>query len=110
MVEEIKRLCKENGTSVKALERELSCGNGTIRRWDDSPPAFDKVVKVAAHLGVPVSRLTGEDPENKNPALIDENGMDETTIELLKIAHEIDAADRQMLLDMARSIKKRRES
>ena len=65
MVEEIKRLCKENGTSIKSLERELGFGNGTIRRWDDSRPSFDKIQKVADYFGCSIYDLTGEEKETQ---------------------------------------------
>lgn len=57
MVEQIKQLCIENKTSIKALERELNFGNGTIRRWDDIKPSYDRISKVAEYFNVPVSRI-----------------------------------------------------
>lgn len=59
MVEEIKKLCKENATTIKALERELGLGNGTIRRWDNSPPSIEKILKVAERFNCSVEDLTG---------------------------------------------------
>lgn len=69
MVDEIKKLCKDNGTSVKALERELGFGNGTIRRWDDSAPSFDKIQKVCEYFGCSISMLTGDLEPKEKPAL-----------------------------------------
>lgn len=34
IVERIKVRCKEKGTSMNALEKELGFGNGSIRLWD----------------------------------------------------------------------------
>lgn len=68
MVEEIKNLCKKNSTSIKALERELGFGNGTIRRWDDSAPSFDKIQKVCDYFGCSILELTGEVEQKEKPA------------------------------------------
>ena len=68
MVEEIKMLCKANGTSIKALERELGFGNGTIRRWDSSVPSYDKILKVADYFKCTVEIITGEMEQKEKPA------------------------------------------
>lgn len=73
MVSLIKELCTKQKTSIKALERELGLGNGTIRRWDDSSPSYEKLQKVADYFGITVAELTGEN-ENK-PALLEENEL-----------------------------------
>lgn len=52
MLEIIQNLCKEKGTSIFKLEKELGFGNGTIYKWDKSSPAVDKLKKVAEYLGV----------------------------------------------------------
>lgn len=63
MVAEIKALCAQNNTSIKALERELGFGNGSIRRWDTNAPAYDKIEKVAKYFNVSASYLLGEEKE-----------------------------------------------
>lgn len=75
MVSLIKELCTKQKTNIKALERELGLGNGTIRRWDDSSPSYEKLQKVADYFGITVAELTGEN-ENK-PALLEENELTE---------------------------------
>ena len=57
MVEKIRDLCREHGTSLWALERELGIGNGVIARWKDSSPRIDKVKLVADYFGVTVDEL-----------------------------------------------------
>lgn len=68
MVERIKKLCSDNKTSIKALERMLEFGNGTIRRWDTNKPSVEKMVKVANFFNVPVAYLTGDvdDPNDRS--------------------------------------------
>lgn len=77
MVKIIKDLCEANGTTLKALERNLSLGNGTIRRWDDSAPSVDKLVRVANYFGVSVNDLLKDStPEQKNkPTPKNESGQ-----------------------------------
>lgn len=53
----IEELCKENGTSIWRLERDLKIGNGTIRRWDKSSPSFETAVYIAEYFGISVNDL-----------------------------------------------------
>ena len=54
MVRKIKELCEERGISIRALERALELGNGTIARWDVSRPSVDKIAKVAKFFDKPI--------------------------------------------------------
>ena len=55
--ENVAALCKENGISVSALEKELGLGNATVRGWANSDPGASKLKKVADHFGVTVDSL-----------------------------------------------------
>lgn len=59
--ENIARLCKERGTTVKALERELGFGENTIYKWKNSVPGADKLKLVADHFGVTIDELLKEE-------------------------------------------------
>lgn len=68
LVERIKLKCKENHTSMNALEGELGFGNGTLRRWDERTPGADRLLTLANRLNTSVDwLLTGKDPENLTP-------------------------------------------
>ena len=67
MVSLIKDLCAQRKTSIKALERELGLGNGTIRRWDDSSPSYDKMQRVADYFSVSVDYLLGNEEQKEKP-------------------------------------------
>lgn len=96
MVDTIRDLCKKNRTSIKALEKQLGFGNGTIRRWDDHTPGGDKVQKVAECFGVSVEYLlTGE---NEKPATISDDGFSEVDEVFRKLSPE----NREKLLELAR--------
>lgn len=60
LVENIQRRCKENGTSLWSLERELGIGNGVIAKWAKSNPRIDSVQKVADYFGCTVDDLLKE--------------------------------------------------
>lgn len=59
MYNKIKILCKERGTSIHAMEKELGFGGGTISRWKNSNPGLEKVLKIANYLGVSTEFLIG---------------------------------------------------
>lgn len=63
MIEEIKKLCKKNNTTIKALERSLDLSNGSIRNWDTKPPSYDKVEKVAKYFNVSIEYIIGTETE-----------------------------------------------
>ena len=61
MVDKIRELCKQNGTSIFKLEKQLGFGNGVIGRWDKAVPNYERLSAVASALGVSVSDLTGNE-------------------------------------------------
>lgn len=63
LVERIKILASENGTNIRNLEQLAGIGNGTIRRWDDSPPSSDKLYKIANLLNTSMEYLIQGDEE-----------------------------------------------
>ena len=68
IVERIKARCKEKGTSMNALEKELGFGNGSIRLWDKKEPGSQKVILVAERLDLSLDwLLTGKESGNLTP-------------------------------------------
>lgn len=57
MLERIERWCKENNTTIFALEKKCGLGNATIRSWATSSPRMDTLMKVAGATGIPVEEL-----------------------------------------------------
>ncbi len=57
IVERIKLKCKEQNTNIKTLEREIGIANGSIRRWENQKPSYDKIILVAEKLNVTVNWL-----------------------------------------------------
>ncbi|WP_392887155.1 helix-turn-helix domain-containing protein [Eubacterium limosum] len=63
----INELSVQKGISVKALEKKLHFGNGTISRWKTAEPGADKLRKVANYLGVSVDYLLSNNPTELSP-------------------------------------------
>lgn len=61
LVESIKRLCDQAGTSIPKLEKGVGFSKGSIYHWDKSSPSIDKVQKVAAHFKVPIDSFLSEE-------------------------------------------------
>ena len=97
MVEQIKKLCKSRSTSIKALERNLGFGNGTIRRWDVHTPGHDKLVKVADYFNVSIECLLDE--KEKSPVV--SNEASEIDIQILNALKELSEEQKAQALDFA---------
>ena len=55
----IEKWCKDNDTSICALEKKCGIGNGTISRWNESMPRVDTLQKVSEATGISISELIG---------------------------------------------------
>lgn len=72
MVSTIKDLCKDAGTNLFRLEKDLGLANGTIKRWDSNTPSADRLHAVAEYFGVSMEYLlTGKEtaPAREEPEL-----------------------------------------
>lgn len=56
-LERIKQLASEKGISISKLEKETGLANATIRKWENSNPQIDTLIKVARFFKVPVEEL-----------------------------------------------------
>lgn len=61
IAENIRRLCKERGTSISALEKNLGIGNGTISRWENCSPRVDTLKAVADYFNQTIDDLLQDD-------------------------------------------------
>lgn len=114
ITEKIRKLCEANNITINKLEKELGIGRGNIGRWYKHRPNPDDLLKVSSRFNVSAEYLlSGESSldiqlfAEKNPALDNENGMDDVTRELINLAYSLNDSDRALLLEMARSIKRR---
>lgn len=52
LLSKIKKLCQDNGNiSINRLEKEAGLTRGSISKWDDHAPSYDKIKKVADYFG-----------------------------------------------------------
>lgn len=108
LLKRIGQLRLENGNmSVNKLEREAGLTRGSMAKWDDHPPSYEKLKKVADYFGVSVAYLTGEEQQGIKK---DPTQTGEVDSELVEIWNSVDAADRQFLIETARMLKARSES
>lgn len=77
-VNNIRAACAKKNTTIKQLEKDLGIGNGVIAKWEKAKgsPPYSRIVAIAAHLGVSVSDLTGEEQKEK-PASVSEGELSE---------------------------------
>lgn len=68
IVERIKLKCKEKGTNIATIEKNLHIGNGVIRRWNERKPLAEQVYNVAIYLNTTVEwLLTGKEAADLTP-------------------------------------------
>ena len=65
MYEIIKSLCKENGTSVTALCREITGSSGNLATWKKGNIRKEYLIKIAERFDIPVGYLTTEISDGK---------------------------------------------
>ena len=55
--EQIRAEADKQRIPIAKLERDLGFNHGTIRRWENSEPSVEKVVRVADYLNVSIDQL-----------------------------------------------------
>lgn len=98
MVDRIRNLCREKGTSITKLEQALGFGNGTIGKWKVSEPSHERLELVAQALGTTPEYLKGRDTK-KEPA---PSERDELISELYLVVNDLPPDKQAELLRYAR--------
>lgn len=83
--EKIKKLCKERGSSVAQMERDLNFARGSIAKIDEHKPSIEKVSKICLYLQVSPMAL-----------FLDEETDDETYNRMLHYMDEINAQNTEV--------------
>lgn len=55
----VKEIAKKEGIPLYVLEEKAHIARGSISKWDDINPSFDKVARVAKALNVTSDELIG---------------------------------------------------
>lgn len=92
LYERIKELCKEKGTTVSQLERDLEFAKGSISKIDKHKPSMERIQKIAEYFGTTYNELI-------NSEYYDEEMVKEYTI-FLK-----DHPEYRVLFDASRKVK-----
>ena len=109
LLNRIERLREENGNiSINRLEKEAGLTRGSMSKWDDHTPSYEKLKKVADYFGFSVSELTGEQKET--PALQSENGesIGPAKQALLDAVDDMSEEEISALIELAKAAKKMR--
>lgn len=57
----IKKLCKRDGITVKFMEESLDITRSSTCRWNDNPPTLNSIIKVADFFSVSIDWLLGRE-------------------------------------------------
>ena len=92
--ERIESLRKAQGISQGKLEKELGFSNGSISKWRNSTPTYERIQKVAEYFGVSADYLmTGETPTDKKEVTLTKRDERDIAKDLDRIMGEIRKGD-----------------
>lgn len=57
IVNRIDKLCKDNGTSINALEKKLELGHGSIGKWREKSPKINNIMKISEYFSVSIDYI-----------------------------------------------------
>lgn len=109
LVEFIRASCKNQGSSITKMEKDLKFANGTVGKWANGKryPPKDKLLLVSDFLQISIEELMGEEQKEK-PAPGEGSGLDARFDALLSQMTDADRAD--LLEYMEFKVAKRKES
>lgn len=79
--ERVQELAKEQGLTIKQLERDCDLANATIRRWATQTPNIESVRRVAQRLKVTIDFLVTGDSPNTTEATLACDGVELSPLE-----------------------------
>jgi len=83
LLERIRLLREKKGNiSINRLEREAGLTRGSMAKWDDHAPSYDKMKKVADYLDTTVEYLLTGEGQKEKPTLT-EDELDNNIIKRL---------------------------
>lgn len=59
--EKVKKIAKQKGITLCALEKDTGVSRGSISKWNEISPSFDKVCRVSKRLEVKLDDLIKEE-------------------------------------------------
>lgn len=109
LVEFIRVSCKNQGSSITKMEKDLKFANGTVGKWANGKryPPKDKLLLVSDFLRISIEELMGEEQKEK-PSTPEGDGLDARFDALLSQMTDADRAD--LLEYMEFKVAKRKET
>lgn len=107
LYDRIQSLCKSKGVSGSRMCLDLGLSKSTlsdIKSGRKKGVSTDTAKKIAGYFNVSVGYLLGEEEQKENPTVKDD-GIPEDLKELISLLKELPEDKRQMLLQVARSIR-----
>ena len=103
MVEKIRAICKAKGIPVSRLEKDLGYANGYLNPKKAETLRLDRVAEIAQYLGVPLSDIDDNSPENRTVSML--QSLRDEDRALLQVARNMTPAEVQAAVDFLRRLK-----
>lgn len=101
LFQRVQYLLKEQGMTVKQLERSCDLANATIRRWETQTPNIESVRRVAEKLNVSIDYLvTGKHPGANSLGTCDGKELVQMEYDLLVMFRLLDNRDKEDVIDI----------
>ena len=88
LVEFIRVSCKNQGSSITKMEKDLKFANGTVGKWANGKryPPKDKLLLVSDFLQISIEELMGEEQKEKpsTPETVSLSGLSPEDAELVR--------------------------
>ena len=101
LVEFIRATCKNQGSSITKMEKDLKFANGTIGKWANGKryPPKDKLLLVSDFLRISIEELMGEEQKEK-PSTPEGDGLDEQAKSFAEKLMQLDEPTRTLFNSM----------
>lgn len=101
LVEFIRASCKNQGSSITKMEKDLKFANGTIGKWANGKryPPKDKLLLVSDFLRISIEELMGEEQKEK-PSTPEGDGLDEQAKSFAEKLMQLDEPTRTLFNSM----------
>ena len=110
LVEFIRVSCKNQGSSITKMEKDLKFANGTVVKWDNGKryPPKDKLLLVSDFLRISIEELMGEEKKEKPNTLdgIELEKMSPARRALLEALDGMDDENIMKIVRIAQAVKK----
>lgn len=109
----VKKMCKENNTTIAQMERDIGISKGASYKWNNSKPSLNIINKIANYFGVSVDFLmNGEEKEkyyiNPETAKIEQEVFDDPELRILfDASRDLSPEDLQAVITMVKALQRK---